>query len=103
MFLKFLQTYVSVAVIAGLFTYRLISSIINNLISPLISMMLHEQVFYSYNVDLGANNERVLTSPVDLRGVIKYRLGFGIILRELIIWVSVMFILYLIALYTQKK
>ena len=66
-FIQFLTEYISIAVIAGIFTFRLLSTIIDKLINPLINMVLNEQTFHAYNVSLDGNNEIILTDPVDSR------------------------------------
>lgn len=101
-FIQFLTDYISITVIAGMFTFRLLSSIIDNLINPLINMIFNEQVFYAYNVSLDEHNEVILTDPVDSRGYVKHYIGFGTILRELIIWTAAMFTLFLITSINKK-
>jgi large-conductance mechanosensitive channel len=101
-FIQFLTEYLSISVIAGLFTYRLLSIIIENLINPLINMIFHEQIFYVHDLSLDKNYEIILTDPVDSKGSVKYYIGFGLILREFIIWTIVMFILFLIASINKK-
>lgn len=101
-FLQFLKEYISITVIAGIFTFRLLSTIIDNLINPLINMIFHEQIFDNYNLSLDESNQRILTDPVDSKGYVKHYIGFGKILRELIIWTVAMFILFLIASIYKK-
>lgn len=101
-FIQFLIEYVSISVIAGIFTYRLLSAIIDNLINPLINMIFNEQTFYAYNVSLDENNEIILTDPVNSKGYVKHYIGFGTILREFIIWLVAMFTLFLIISITKK-
>lgn len=101
-FLEFLTVYISIAVIAGMFTFRLLSSIIDNLVNPLINMIFNEHTFYAYNVSLGEENEIILTDPANSKGYVKHYIGFGTILREFIIWAIAMFTLFLIASITKK-
>ena len=101
-FIQFLTEYVSIAVIAGMFTFRLLSTIIDNLINPLINMIFNEHTFYAYNVSLDEDNEVILTDPVDSKGYVKHYIGFGTILRELIIWTVAMFTLFLITAINKK-
>lgn len=101
-FIQFLNNYISIAVIAGIFTFRLLSVIIDNLINPLINMILHEQSFCDLDISLNQDNEIILTNPVDSKGQVKNYLGFGMILRELIIWIIAMFILFLITIINKK-
>lgn len=95
-FLDFLTRYISIGVIAGMFTFRLLSSIIDNLVNPLINMIFNEHTFYAYNVSLSEENEIILTDPVSSIGHVKHYIGFGTILREFIIWGVAMFTLFLI-------
>lgn len=101
-FIQFLTEYISIAVIAGMFTFRLLSTIIDNLINPLINMIFNEQTFYAYNVSLDEDNELILTDPVDSKGYVKHYIGIGTILRELIIWTIAMFTLFLIIAIKKK-
>lgn len=101
-FIQFLTEYISIAVIAGMFTFRLLSTIIDNLINPLINMIFNEQTFYAYNVSLDEDNEVILTDSVDSKGYVKHYIGFGTILRELIIWTVAMFTLFLITAINKK-
>jgi len=101
-FIQFLTEYISIAVIAGMFTFRLLSTIIDNLINPLINIIFNEQTFYAYNVSLDEDNELILTDPVDSKGYVKHYIGFGTILRELIIWTVAMFTLFLITAINKK-
>lgn len=101
-FLEFLTEYISIAVIAGMFTFRLLSSIIDNLVNPLINMIFNEHTFYAYNVSLGEENEIILTDPTNSKSHVKHYIGIGTILREFIIWTIAMFTLFLIASITKK-
>lgn len=95
-FLEFLIRYISIGVIAGMFTFRLLSSIIDNLVNPLINMILNEHTFHAYNVSFGEENQIILTDPASSKGHVKHYIGFGTILRESIIWTIAMFVLFLI-------
>lgn len=101
-FTQFLTEYISISVIAGIFTFRLLSTIIDNLFNPLIHMIFNEQTFYAYNISLDEDNKVILTDPVDSNGYVKHYIGLGTILRELIIWLSAMFTLFLITAINKK-
>lgn len=101
-FIQFLTGYISISVIAGMFTFRLLSTIIDNLINPLINMIFNEQTFYAYDLSLDADNEVILTDPVASKGYVKHYIGFGTILREFIIWIIAMFTLFLITAINKK-
>ena len=101
-FLQFLTEYISIAIIAGMFTYRLLSVIIDNFVNPMVNMMFNEHTFYAYNIALDEKNEIILTDPVDSKGYVKHFIGLGTILRESIIWVIAMFTLFLIVTITKK-
>ena len=101
-FIQFLKEYISIAVIAGIFTFRLLSAIIDNLVNPLINMVFNEHTFYAYNISLDENNEIILTDPVNSKSHVKHYIGFGTILRELIIWIVAMFTLFLITSINRK-
>lgn len=101
-FIQFLKNYISISIIAGIFTYRLLSVIKDNLVYPLINLVFNEHTFYAYNISLNEDHELVLTDPTNPKNYVKHYIGFGTILRELIIWVITMFILFLIESINKK-
>lgn len=101
-FSSFITSYVSLSVIAGLFTYRLLNSLLDNIILPLLDIsILPETKFhkltktYNYNkkeINNGINNNNYV-----------YVVQPGIFIKELIIWCFMMLVLYFIYSISIKK
>ena len=101
-FVEFLFTYLTIAMIANLFTYRFISSIVDNFISPLVDIIIHDDLFHHYNIHFDKNLKLVLASTVNKSKTISYSFNLGAILKEFISWVVIMFTLYIISIFTKK-
>ncbi len=101
-FCSFITSYVSLSVIAGLFTYRLLNSFLDDIVLPLLDIsILPETKFhkltktFNYNkkeIDNGIKNENYL-----------YIVKPGIFIKELIIWCFMMLLLYFIYSISKKK
>ena len=101
-FLRFLFTYVTLAMIANLFTYRFVSSVVDNFISPLINIIINDDLFRNYNIHFDKNLQVVLVTTVNTSKTISYSFNFGVILKECITWLIVMFTLFTISRFTEK-
>lgn len=98
---SFIISYVSLSVIAGLFSFRLLNSFLDNIIFPLLDItILPESKFHkltkTYNhqkkeIDNGIKNENYV-----------YVVRPGLFLKELIIWCFMMLVLYFIYSITKK-
>lgn len=101
-FFQFVFTYLTITMIANLFTFRFISSIVDNFISPLINIIIHDDLFHHYNIHFDKKLQLVLVTTVNTSKTISYSFNFGVILKEFITWLIVMFILFAILLFTKK-
>lgn len=101
-FSSFVFSYISLSVIGGLLTFRLISSLLDNIILPLLDLSI-----------LPVKKFKKLTRIYDnkkapIRGLIKdsehkYVVQPGLFLRDLIIWCAMILLLYFIKRITLNK
>jgi len=104
-FTSFLLSYVSLSVIAGLFTFRLLNSFLDNILSPLLDLTCvpnykFDKLSKIYNVNREVvKDNKYKVSKNDYVNIFKP----GIFLKELIIWCIIMIILYLIAKNVNKN
>lgn len=94
---NFVDTYFNISVIAGLFTYRLLSSFITTIFTPFIDMILPLYVTENMNISLNSDYQRVYVNRISTTTSkqIEYIFAFGDLLREFIIWITVMSVLFL--------
>ena len=93
-FNNFLSTQVSIPVISGIFTYKLLSSISDNIVSPVLAIMIDKNDFSVFDISIDDYNNIVLRTPVEISGSIKHSINVGVVLREFIIWLLIMILLY---------
>ena len=104
-FTNFILSYVSLSVIAGLFTFRLLNSFLDNILLPLLDLTCipnykFEKLSKIYNINREViKNEKYKINKKDYVNIFKP----GIFLKELIIWCVIMIILYLIAKNVNKN
>lgn len=104
-FTSFLLSYVSLSVIAGLFTFRLLNSFLDNILSPLLDLTCvpnykFDKLNKIYNVNREVvKDNKYKISKNDYVNIFKP----GMFLKELIIWCIIMIILYLIAKNVNKN
>lgn len=92
--MDFIKSHLTIAVIAGIFTYKLISSYLEYLIYPIIDILLNKNSFEKISLYLDKDLNQKLITPVDLTGTIKIKISFGYVIRETIIWLIAMLILF---------
>jgi len=101
-FISFVLSYVTLSVIAGLFTYRLLNSFLYNILLPIIDLtLLPDRKFHKLSKMYNYKKEKIeiLHDKNDYKYIIKP----GIFLKELIIWSIAMIILYIIYSFTNKQ
>ena len=92
---SFLISYVSLSVIAGLFTFRLISSFLDTILLPFLDITVLPTVKFhklTKSYDHGKNHKK---NEFEKEKYI-YIFQPGIFLKELVIWCMMMIILYFI-------
>ena len=100
-FSSFLLSYFSLSVVAGLFTYRLINSFIDNIIIPLIDISILPEKKFNKFTKVYNYKKKEIKSPIKNREYV-YVIRPGIFLKELIIWCFVMISLYFIYRISKK-
>ena len=100
-FSSFIISYVSLSVIAGLFTFRVLNSLLDNIILPIIDItVLPETKFHKLTKTY--NHEKKEIDPNLNKQQYIYIVRPGLFLKELIIWCFMMLLLYFIYSVTKK-
>lgn len=98
---SFILSYVSLAVVAGLFTYRLINSFLDNIVLPLLDLsVLPERKFHKLT-KVYDHRKREVNKPIK-NSEYMYVIRPGLFLKELVMWCFIMLILYFIYRITKK-
>jgi large-conductance mechanosensitive channel len=101
-FSSFIISYISLSVIAGLFTYRVLNSFLDNIILPLLDIsILPDKKFHKLTKVY--NHDKTQVKEVIKKEDIKYIIRPGIFLKELVIWCFIMMLLYIIYKLTKKN
>lgn len=94
---QFLISYISLSVIAGLFTFRLINSLLDNIILPALDIsILPDQKFHKLTKVYNHKKKEVTSDEYIKEDSFVYIFKPGIFLKELVIWCFMMIILYLL-------
>ena len=105
-FIQFTLSNISVSIIAGLFTYRIINSFLDNILFPYLDLtILPDKKFLRLTQTFKKKHNNITAIPTDFKYLnksSKYTVRFGLFLKDLIIWIIVMFLLYLIYNLIQK-
>jgi len=100
-FFQFIVSYVSLSVIAGLFTFRLLNSLMDNIILPALDItILPETKFHKLTHVYNHKKEKIDNNLNKSEYV--YIFKPGIFLKELVIWCFIMIVLYLVYRATNK-
>ena len=100
-FSTFVLSYISLSVVAGLFTYRLINSLLDNIILPLLDIsVLPESKFHKFTKVYNYKKKEIKNSMKNKEYI--YVIRPGIFLKDLIIWCFIMILLYLIYRISKK-
>ena len=100
-FSAFILSYISLSVVAGLFTYRLINSLLDNIILPLLDIsVLPESKFHKFT-KVYNYKKKEMKNPLK-KNQYMYIIRPGIFLKDLIIWCFIMILLYLIYIISKK-
>lgn len=94
-FLTFIVSYVSLSVIAGLFTYRLLNSFMDNIILPVIDItILPDMKFHKLTLVYNHKKQPINNDFKKTEYIHVFRPGLFI--KELVIWCIMMILLYFI-------
>jgi len=101
-FLSFIVSYMSLSIIAGMFTFRIINSLLENIILPYLDLtILPDCKFHKMNQFYNNKKEKI-DSDFD-ENQYKYSIRIGVFLKDLIVWLSSMLFLYFIFRLTNKE
>lgn len=89
------ERFITLTVIGSVFTFAFISSIKGDLIDPLLHFAMPEENFSYMNMTIRDGEQMAMPSPKQLT------MKFGNSFRELVIWLSVISVLFLLARYTR--
>jgi large-conductance mechanosensitive channel len=101
-FSSFIVSYVSLSVIAGLFTYRVLNSFLDNIILPLLDISILPDTKF-HRLTKVYNHKKTEIKEIIKKQDIQYVISPGIFLKELIIWCFMMMLLYIIYKLTKKN
>ena len=95
-FSEFIISYVSLSVIAGLFTYRVLNSFFDNILFPIVDLtILPDKKFLQLSLIYDSNRNE-LENPSFNNSDYHVSIRFGLFIKELIIWMIIMTLLYML-------
>lgn len=100
-FCTFIVSYVSLSVIAGLFTYRLLNSFLDNIILPILDLTILPETKF-HKLTKAFNNKKIEINNVFKNEEYVYVIRPGLFIKELIIWCFIMLLLYFIYRISKK-
>jgi large-conductance mechanosensitive channel len=101
-FTSFIISYVSLSVIAGLFTYRLLNSFLDNIILPILDIsILPETKFHKLTKTFNHKKQEINNNIENEKYI--YVIRPGAFLKELVIWCFMMLLLYFIYSINNKN
>lgn len=100
-FSSFITSYVSLSVVAGLFTYRLLNSFLDNILFPIIDLtLLPETRFHKLTKTYNHKKEQINQNFKQEEYI--YVVRPGSFIKELVIWCFIMLVLYCIYRFYNK-
>jgi len=100
-FSSFIISYVSLSVIAGLFTFRVINSLLDNIILPILDItVLPDTKFHKLTKTFNYEKKEINNDIQKEQYIYVFRPG--IFLKELVIWCFMMLTLYFVYRITKK-
>ena len=88
-FISFIVSYVSLSVIAGLFSYRLLNSLLDNIVLPLLDITILPETKFHKLTKTYSHNKKIINNNFKKENYI-YIFQPGIFLKELVIWCFIM-------------
>jgi len=96
-FKLFITSYVSLSVIAGLISFRLLNSLLDNVIFPIIDLtLLPSQKFNKISKFYNYKKQEIKFKNKMSKNEFNNVINFGAFIKDLIIWIITMIILYFI-------
>ena len=100
-FVSFVLSQITLSVIAGLFTYRLIGSLLDNIILPLLDLSILPVKKFNKLTRVYDNKKNPVNGLFKTKEY-KYIIQPGIFIRDLILWCTIMLLLYIIYRITKN-
>ena len=108
-FLTFVTSFISLSIIASIFSYRLLNSFFDNIFFPILDLfILPDKKFHKltkiYDINLTIEDKiesRSSLSGNESLGTIQYAIRTGIFLKDFITWSFMIIILYIIYRFTN--
>ena len=101
-FTQFLTSYIGLSVIAGLFTFRLINSIVDDLFFPFLDIsFLPEHKFSRINKTYDKSKNDI-SSDFHIKDYV-HQIRWGNFLRELLVWIVMMILIYFVYVMSNAK
>ena len=100
-FSSFILSYISLSVVAGLFTYRLVNSLLDNIILPLLDISVLPDKKFNKLTKVYNYRKKEIKKPIKNKDYM-YVIRPGIFFKDLIIWCFIMILLYLIYRISKK-
>jgi hypothetical protein len=97
-YISFITSFVSLSVIGGIFSYRLINSFLAFVLFPCLNTLLPDDSFDRMNLNLNKNLINIKSSEKSGEKSKFPSISIGYFIKELIIWVTVMSILYTLSI-----
>lgn len=100
-FSSFIISYVSLSVIAGLFTFRVLNSLLDNIILPILDITVLPETKFHKLTKTYNHQKKEINNNIQKEQYV-YVVRPGIFLKELVIWCFMMLLLYFIYRITKK-
>jgi len=100
-FSAFILSYISLSVVAGLFTYRLVNSLLDHIILPLLDISVLPEKKFNKFTKVYNYKKKEIKKPIKNKDYM-YVIRPGIFFKDLIIWCFIMISLYLIYRISKK-
>ena len=100
-FSSFIISYVSLSVIAGLFTFRVLNSLLDNIILPILDITVLPETKFHKLTKTYNHQKKEINNNIEKNKYI-YVIQPGAFLKELVIWCFMMLLLYFIYIITKK-
>lgn len=98
---SFIISYVSLSVIAGLFTFRLLNSLLDNIILPTLDITILPETKFHKLTKTYNYKKKELKNDIHIKNYV-YAVRPGLFIKELIIWCFMMLLLYLVYSLSKK-
>lgn len=93
-FISYIFSYLTISVLAGLFTFRLINSLLDSIILPTLSLtLLPDNKFNKLSYLYDSNKNKI---PIKSQKEHIYGIQIGSFIKELILWTISMIVLFCI-------